>query len=139
MLPMTATPANAPNQRQRFGSSLQVLLVASPPALLQRMSALVGTIEGTVLAASFPSPADAAEWIMWKRPTWHVAYVDMTLAGAEEAVRVLKGSPHTGTIVGVCAHLWKEERERCGAIGVHDIIEKADLIAFQDDLERRTR
>jgi hypothetical protein len=136
---MTAIPANAPSQRQRFGSSLQVILVVSPAALLQHMSAVVGAIEGTVLAASFATPAEALDWVMWKRPAWHVAYVDMTQPGADEVVRVLQAAPHAGTILGVCAHLWREERERCAALGVRDIVEKGDLIAFQGDLEARAR
>ena len=136
---MTSFSANAPPQRQRFGSSVQVVLVASPPALLQRMSDMVGAIEGTVLAGAFATPSDAMDWIVWKRPVWHLAYIDMTLAGAEDVVRGLQRTPHAGTIVGVCAHLWREEREKCAAIGVHHIVEKGDLIAFQGELEARGR
>ncbi|MDB5861919.1 MAG: hypothetical protein JWQ76_5608 [Ramlibacter sp.] len=136
---MTFPSANAPPQRQRFGSSLQVVLVLSPPALLQRMSDIVGAIGGTLLAGRFATPADAVDWIVWKRPVWHVAYVDMTLPGAEEVVRSLQGSQHAGTIVGVCDHLWREVRDRCSAIGVRAIVEKGDLIAFQGDLETRAR
>ena len=136
---MPPNSANAPAQRQRFGSSLQVVLVASPPALLERMSAVVGFIEGTVLAAAFATPADAIDWIVWKRRVWHLAYIDMTLPGADDVVRSLQGSPHGGTIVGVVAHLWREERERCNAMGVQHIVEKGDLIAFQGELEARAR
>ena len=136
---MTPLSVNAPPQRQRFGSSVQVVLVAAPRTLLQRMSAMVGTIEGTVLAGAFEAAADAIDWLVWKRPVWHVAYVDMTLPGADDVVLSLQGSRHGGTIVGVCAHLWHEERERCSAIGVQDIVEKGDLLAFQDELEARSR
>ena len=136
---MPPSSANAPPQRQRFGTSLQVVLVASPPALLQRMSDVVGGIEGTLLAAAFATPADAVDWIVWKRPAWHLAYIDMTLPGADDVVSSLQGSPHAGTVVGVCAHLWREERERCSAIGVQHIVEKGDLIAFQGELEARAR
>ena len=136
---MSPPSPSAPDQRQRFGSSLQVVLVASPPALLQRMSGLVGAIEGTVLAGAFATPADAMDWIVWKRPVWHLAYIDMTLQEADDVVRSLQASRHGGTIVGVCAHLWREERERCAAIGVTQIVEKGDLIAFQGELEMRTR
>jgi len=114
---MSPPSPSAPDQRQRFGSSLQVVLVASPPALLQRMSGLVGAIEGTVLAGAFATPADAMD----------------------DVVRSLQASRHGGTIVGVCAHLWREERERCAAIGVTQIVEKGDLIAFQGELEMRSR
>jgi len=136
---MTLTSANAPPRRLRFGSSLQVVLVLAPPALLQHMSTLVEGIEGTQLAGAFPSAADAIEWIVWKRPSWHLAYVDMALPEAADVVRSLQGPAHTGTVVGVCDHLWREVRERCSAIGVRDIIEKGDLIAFQGDLEARAR
>jgi hypothetical protein len=136
---MSATSTNSPPQRQRFGSSLHVVLVLSPPALLQRMSTVVGAVTGTLLAASFASPEEALDWIAWKRPAWHVAYVDMTLPGAEDVVKSLLGSPHAGSVVGVCDHLWREVRERCAAIGVRDIVEKGDLIAFQGDLESRAR
>jgi hypothetical protein len=137
---MNTTTANAPPpQRQRFGSLLQVVLVLAPPALLQRMSEVVQSLEGTRLAAGFAVAADAVDWTVWKRAAWHVAYVDMALAGADEVVRTLQASPHAGTVVGVCDHLWREVRERCSAIGVRDIVEKGDLIAFQGDLEGRAR
>ena len=136
---MNPSYSSAPPQRQRFGSAIQVVLVASPPALLQRMSQVCGAIEGTVLAGAFATAADAMDWIVWKRPVWHVAYIDMTLKGADEVARSLQGSPHGGTIVGLCAHLWHEERERCAAMGVKQIVEKGDLIAFQGELELRAR
>ena len=136
---MTSSSANAPPLRQRFGSAVQVVLVASPPALLQRMSDVVGSVEGTRLAGAFATPAEAVDWIVWKRPAWHLAYVDMTLDGAPEVVASLQASPHGGTVVGICAHLWREERERCAALGVKQIVEKGDLIAFQGELEARVR
>jgi DNA-binding NarL/FixJ family response regulator len=125
--------------RSRYGGPIRVLIVAAPATLLQRMVEVVQSLEGTELAGGFSTVDDALEWSVWERKPWHFAYVDMTLPEqkGEQLARHLLQSPRAGTVVGLCAHLWRETREKLGQIGVADILEKADFTAFQGDLERR--
>lgn len=123
----------------KYGGPFRVVLVMSPAPLLERMAEVVNSTEGVELAGSFGSASDAVDWSVWNRPAWHYAYVDMTLPdnGGEEVAKHLLSSPRAGTVIGVSAHLWREVRERLAKLGVADILEKGDLIAFQGHLESR--
>jgi DNA-binding NarL/FixJ family response regulator len=106
-----------------------------------RMAEVLRAIPGVHLLVTFATATEAVDWLAWERPNWHLAYVDMAMrnGSSEEVVRCLHAATRPGTVIGVCNHLWREEREKCAKLGVHSIIEKGDLIAFQDDVERRSR
>lgn len=128
-------------QRAKYGGPSRVVLVAAPASLLQRMVEVVQTTEGAELAGSFGSAEDAMDWLVWERQPWHLAYVDTTLpdAAGEELAGRLHAAPRAGAVIGLSAHLWKEVRERLRTVGVSDIIEKGDLVAFRSHLETRVR
>ena len=126
-------------QRSKYGGPSRVVLVLSPAPLLQRMVEVVESTEGAELAGGFSTAAEAIEWAVWERQPWHLAYVDVTLpdGSGEALVKHLRSSPRAGTVIGISAHLWKEVRARLATLGVSDIIEKGDVVAFRGDLEAR--
>ena len=136
---MATTTGSDKGLRLRFGGPMKVLLVAGPPALLRRMADIVRSIEGVELAAEFGTPGEAIDWVVWERQPWHLAYVDVTLprAECEPLIQRLVDSPRGGTVVGITNHLWREVREHCAQLGVYDIVEKGDVVAFRSDLEAR--
>lgn len=120
---------------------LRALLVVDPASLRLRMSEVTRKFEGIELIAAFSTSVDASDHMLWERPAWHLAYIDMGLpdGGSKELVERLRSMQRPGTIIGLVDHLWNEVRESCAAIGVTDIVEKGDLVAYQDNLERRLR
>jgi DNA-binding NarL/FixJ family response regulator len=125
----------------RVGGPLRLLVVVDPASLRLRMTELTRRIEGVELVGAFSSATEAIDHILWERPIWHLAYVDMGLPedGSKDVVNRLLAMPSRGNIIGLVDHLWSEVREKCAALGVTDIIEKADIVAYQDNLERRLR
>ncbi len=122
--------------------TFRVLIVAQPAALLQHMEKIVRATEGATLVGSFGSIQDLVDWTTWegRRSGWQIAYVDEKFAFEEQFVPRLQGCVRGhGTFVAIVDHLWKEVRERCAGIGIHDIAERGDLVAFQDNLEKHVR
>jgi DNA-binding NarL/FixJ family response regulator len=138
---MATNPSSAPAQRLRVGGPLRTLLVVDPAPLLLRMSEVTRRFPGIDLIGSFSSSVEAGDHILWDRVPWHLAYIDMALpdGGSKELVQRLLSTQQPGTIVGLVDHLWKEVRESCAAMGIRDIVEKGDLVSYQDNLERRLR
>jgi hypothetical protein len=133
--PSPATTADTAGARK-------VLLIAQPVALLQHMEKVVRTTQGAVLAGSFNNVQELVDWATWegRRSGWQVAYVDEKFAFEPNFVQRLQTSSRgPGTLVAIVDHLWREVRERCAAIGIYDIVERGDLIAFQDNLEKHLR
>ena len=126
----------AKSQRLNVGGPLGVLLVIETPSLLMRMAEVVRSIEGVRLVGSFASVAQAIDWLMWDRGGWHFAFVDLALGETgEDLVQRLLSQPRPGTVVAVGDHLWREVREKCRAMGMYDLLEKGDVIAFRGYLE----
>jgi hypothetical protein len=136
---MSSNPGPAKTDPARAPSARRVLLLAGPAPLLLRMGEIVRSVERVQLVGSYTETLDVVDWAMWDREGWHLAYVDLTLPGSDEAVRRLLATRRPGVVVGVVDHLWREVREEAAKIGVHHIVEKGDLIALRDDLERRVR
>jgi DNA-binding NarL/FixJ family response regulator len=136
---METTSSAAKPLKAKYGGPSKVLLVAGPAALLQRMVEVVQTTEGAQLAGGFATAEDALDWTIWQREAWHLAYVDVNLPQADDILKRLLSQQRPGTVIGISDHLWKEVRARCAAMGVSDIVEKGDLIAFRGDLEARLR
>lgn len=137
---MTALPLPPKPQRIRIGGPLRVLVVVEPASLLMRMNDVVRAMPGLELAGGFSAAMDAIEFIVWERPTWHFAFVDLALSGSsEEVIRRLQGQSRPGTVVALVPHLWEEIRAECARKGVYEMVEKADLVAFQDYLEAHLR
>jgi hypothetical protein len=133
-VPGSAAPAPAQGAKQR-----RVLLLAAPPPLLLPMADVVRSMPGLQLVGSFSEVLDVVDWAMWDRDGWHYAYVDLALPGSTDAVRRLQASRRPGVVIGLVAHMWQEVREKAAALGVNHIVEKGDMIALRDDLERRLR
>lgn len=127
--------------RLKVGGPQRVLLVANPRPLLAHMVEVVASIQGLQLAGSFDSAEAAMDWIVWDRGGWHLAFVDITLpdGAGQDLVRRLMSQPRPGTVVALGAHLWREIREECAKMGVYQLLEKGDLIAFRGVLEERVR
>ncbi|NML46958.1 response regulator transcription factor [Ramlibacter sp. G-1-2-2] len=127
--------------RMKLGGPQRVLLLAHPQALLAHMTEVVGSIEGLQLAGAFDNAEALVDWTVWDRSGWHVAFVDLTLPGdaSRDVIRRLFAQPRPGTVVALSAHLWKEIREDCARMGVYQLIEKGDLVAFRGVLEERMR
>ena len=136
---MPPNPGPAPADTARPTSVRRVVLLAGPAPLLLRMGEVIRSVERAALVAAHTESIDVVDWAMWDREGWQLAYVDMSIAGSDEAVRRLLACRRPGVVVGVVDHLWREVREKAAAIGVHDIVEKGDLIALRDDVERRVR
>lgn len=126
--------------QRRWGGTPRVVLVVEAPPLLLRMAEVVRSMEGVQLAGSFRTAPEVLDWLVWDRPVWHFAYVDLTLreGGSEEVVGRLHAG-RAGTIIGVSDHLWRETRAAWTPRGVVDLVEKGDLLAFRSDLEQRAR
>jgi hypothetical protein len=130
----------AKSQRLKVGGPLGVLLVVDSPPLLLRMADVVRSIEGLKVAGSFTGVAQAVDWLVWDRSGWHFAFVDLALGeSGEDLVQRLLSQPRPGTVVAVGDHLWREVREKCRAMGVHDLLEKGDVIAFRGYLEGKVQ
>lgn len=131
------------SQRMKVGGPLRVLLVVNPPGLLEHMAKVVRSMPDLRLVGSFGSVAETIDWLVWDREGWHLAFIDLGLreggneGGSEELIRRLVSQPRAGTVVAVGDHLWREVRTKCAAMGVHDLLEKGDLIAFQSYLEAK--
>ena len=137
---METIKSPAKSQRVTVGGPLAVLLVIDAPPLLLRMAEIVRDIEGLRLAGSFATVAQAVDWLGWDRGGWHLAFVDLGLGtSAEELVQRLLSQPRPGTVVAVGEHLWREVREKCGALGIADLLEKGDVVAFRGYLETRVQ
>jgi hypothetical protein len=133
----SAVMAAAPGWQAR-----RILLVVQQPALLAHMERIVRTTPGAELIRSFSNTADAVDWITWegRRIPWHAAFVDEKCAVDEGAAKPLLRAPlGGGKVVAVVDHLWREVRTRCASVGIYDIVERGDLVAFQDCLERLIR
>ncbi|MEJ8836455.1 response regulator [Ramlibacter sp. AN1133] len=130
----------AKSQRQRVGGPLGVLLVIDTPSLLMRMADVARDIEGLRVVGTFSSAAQAVDWLVFDRAGWHLAFVDLGLGeSGDELVQRLQSQPRPGVVVAVGDHLWREVREKCRAMGVHDLLEKGDVIAFRGYLESKVR
>jgi DNA-binding NarL/FixJ family response regulator len=130
----------AKSQRLKVGGPLGVLLVIETPSLLMRMADVVRGIEGLKLVGTFSSVAQAVDWLVWDRAGWHLAFVDLALGdGGDELVQRLMAQQRPGTVVAVGDHLWREVREKCRAMGIYDLLEKGDVIAFRGYLESRVQ
>lgn len=137
---MTEIPFPAPPERFRLGGPLRVAIVVEPPALLLRMNEIVRSIPGLQLAGGFAAAMDAIDWLLWERPSWHFAFVDLELSGSsKEVIQRLQSQPRPGTVVALAPHLWEEIRASCAQDGVHHLLEKGDLVAFRGFLEDRLR
>jgi hypothetical protein len=124
------------SQRVKVGGPLGVLLVIESPPLLLRMAQVVRSIEGLQLAGTFSGVSQAVDWLVWDRAGWHLAFVDLGLGDSgTELVQRLLSQPRPGTVVAIGDHLWREVREQCSAMGVYDLLEKGDVIAFRGYLE----
>ena len=137
---MTAD-AKSPTVRIKLGGPQRVLLVAHPQPLLAHMVEVVHSIEGLQLAGAFHDVEDALGWIVWDRGGWHLGFVDLALPGeaSPDLIRRLLAQRRPGTVVALAAHLWRETREECARMGVHQLLEKGDLIAFRSFLEQQAR
>jgi len=130
----------AKSQRLKVGGPLGVLLVIETPSLLLRMADVVRSVEGLRLVGSFSGVAQAVDWLVWDRAGWHFAFVDLALgASGDELVHRLLSQPRPGTVVAVTDHLWREVREKCRALGVVELLEKGDVIAFRGYLEAKAQ
>jgi hypothetical protein len=136
---MHGFPGSATTESARKRGDRRVLLLVGSAPLMLRMAETVRSIPGLQLVGSFTNPLDVVDWAMWDRDGWHLAYVDLTLAGSDEAVARLLAARRPGIVVGVVDHLWREVRQASAAIGVLHIVEKGDLIALRDDLEQRAK
>lgn len=133
--------SGAETQHLRHGGPVRVLLVVDSAPLLLRMTQTLRTVPRAKLAGAFTTLQDVLDWRVWDRAGWHLAYVDLKLqrGKAQDLVRELLAEPRPGTIVGLSDHMWREVRDACAAMGVYAIVEKGDLPAFRDDLEKRVR
>ena len=135
---METIKGQAKSQRVKVGGPLGVLLVIETPSLLLRMADVVRSVEGLRLAGNFSSVAQAVDWLVWDRAGWHLAFVDLAFGeSGEELVQRLLSQPRPGTVVAIGDHLWREVREKCRAMGIYDLLEKGDVIAFRGFLETR--
>lgn len=132
-------PSEEP-ERIRLGGPLRVVIVVEPASLLLRMNEVVRSYPGLELAGGFSGAMDAIEWVVWERPSWHLAFVDLNLSGSsKEVIRRLQSQPRPGTIVALVPHLWDEIRAACAQLGVQHVLEKADVVAFRGFLEDQLR
>jgi hypothetical protein len=134
---METINTSANSQRLRLGVPLGILLAVGSAPLLTRMGEVVRDFDGLRLLGTFTDGAEVVDWLVWNRPNWHFAFVDLALPGAEDLVRRLVAQPRAGLVVAVVDHLWREVREKCTALGASDLVEKGDVIAFRSYLESR--
>jgi len=138
MTPQALSPSPV---RLKIGGPQRVLLVVHPQPLLAHMTEVIASIEGLQLAGAFDNAEALVDWTFWDRGSWHLAFVDLALPGdaGREVMRRLLAQPRPGTVVALGPHLWKEIREECARMGVYQLIEKGDLVAFRGVLEERVR
>jgi hypothetical protein len=136
---MHSIPGSATTASARQGKPRRVLLLVGSARLLLPMADVVRSMAGLQLVGSFINVLDLVDWAMWDREGWQLAYVELALPGAEDAIRRLMASHRPGVVIGVVDHMWREVREKAATIGVHHIVEKGDLVALRDDLERHLR
>ena len=130
----------AKSQRMRVGGPLGVLLVIDSAPLLMRMGEVVRSVEGLRLVGSFTGVAQAVDWLVWDRGGWHLAFIDLALGESGDAlVQRLLSQPRPGSVVAVGDHLWREAREKCRQMGVYELLEKGDVVAFRGFLEARSQ
>jgi hypothetical protein len=136
---MQSAPQPAKTHRQRVGGPLRVLLVVENAQLLLRLSEVVRSIAGLQLAGAFTTLQDVVDWTVWDRKGWHIACVDLALKqdGTRQVVARLLEDPKPGRLVALGDHLWRETRAECAAMGIQDLLEKGDVIAFRGYLEQQ--
>ncbi len=134
------TPSPKP-QRLKVGGPLGVLLVMDSQPLLLRMAEVVRSMEGEGLRllGQFGTVAQVVDWQVWNRKPWHYAFVDLGLpdGASEELIARLLSQASPGHVVAIGDHLWREVRAKCAAMGVTDLLEKGDVIAFRGYLEAK--
>jgi hypothetical protein len=138
---MKTMPDASGPQRLRLGGPLRVLLVVENAHLLLRLSEVVRSIPGLHLAGAFTLATDLVDWTVWEPQDWHFAFVDLGLRqdGTREVVTRLLEEARPGTLVALGDHLWRETRTQCAAMGIHQLLEKGDVIAFRSFLEEQVR
>lgn len=138
---MQTFPEAAKPQRLRVGGPLRVLLVVENAHLLLRLSEVVRSIPGLQLAGAFTTPQDVVDWTVWDRSGWHIAFIDLGLKqdGTPQVVTRLLEDPRPGRLVALGDHLWRETRAHCATMGIHELLEKGDVIAFRGFLEQQVR
>ena len=129
------------SQRVWIGGRLRVLLVVDNAQLLLRLSEVVRSFPGLQVAGAFTTPQDVVDWTVWERSGWHIAFIDLALKqdGARQVVCRLLEDPRPGRLVALSDHLWRETRAECAAMGMHELLEKGDVIAFRGFLEQQVR
>ena len=129
------------SKRVRIGGPLRVLLVVDKAPLLLRLIEVVRSFPGLQVVGSFTSAQDVVDWTVWDRGGWHLAFVDLTLAqdGTRQVVARLLEDPRPGRLVALADHLWRETRAECAALGIHDLLEKGDMLAFRSFLEQQVQ
>lgn len=128
-------PVEAP-QLLRVGAPTQVLLLAEPP-LLRALNELCTNIAGVSVAGAFASVNELADWLVWKRADWQVAFVDFALRNGRptDAIASLLGQDHPGQVVALGPLQLPEMHEACAAIGVRHLLHRGDLAALRRFLD----
>jgi DNA-binding NarL/FixJ family response regulator len=123
------------------GGPLRVLLVVDQPSLLLRLSEVVRSFSGLQVVGAFTAPQDVVDWTVWDRGGWHLAFIDLALKrdGTREVVGRLLEDRRPGRLVALGDHLWRETRAECAALGIQDLLEKGDMLAFRSFLEQQVR
>jgi DNA-binding NarL/FixJ family response regulator len=136
---MEATTISTKAQRLKVGGPLGILLVMDSPPLLLRMADTVRSMEGVRLLGTFGSLPQVVDWVVWNHEPWHYAFVDLALpqGASDELIERLLTQPRAGHVVAIGDHLWREVREKCAGLGVTDLLEKGDVIAFRSFLEAK--
>ena len=136
------SPSGTPkSERLKAGSPLRVVLAVDPPSLLLRMVQEVKAMPGLHLAGAFSDAQAAIDWQVWDREGYHLAFVDLGLPqdGSRAVVQRLLSQRRAGTVVALGDHLWQEVRDRFAAVGVYQLLEKGDVVAFRSFLQERAR
>lgn len=129
------TPVEAP-QLLRVGAPTQVLLLAEP-ALLHALNELCTNIAGVTVAGAFSSVNELADWLVWKRADWQVAFVDFALRNGRptEAIGSLFAQEQPGQVVALGPVQLPEMHEACAAVGIRHLVNRGDLAAARRFLE----
>jgi hypothetical protein len=133
--------AEPPIQRLKTGGPLRVLLVVDSAHLLLRLSEVVRSFPGLRLVGAFTTTDDAIDWMVWDPQGCHFAFVDLGLrrGKAEDVVRRVQQQERAGTVIALGDHLWREVRESCATMGIFQLLEKGDVLAFRSFLEEKVR
>ena len=128
-------------KRVRIGGPVRVLLVVENAPLLLRLVEEALSFPGVQVAGTFTTAQDVVDWTVWDGGGWHLAFIDLALAhdGTRQAVARLLEDPRPGRLVALGDHLWRETRAECAALGIHDLLEKGDVLAFRSFLEQQLR